>query len=102
MATKKQPKQVMCLQGNTMELGQLLTNFFGMNPDVVVHYQVSTQALREKPTSSLLTPQIQPQYEPITVVYLVYSNPGDLNMGIPPAQATEDRGPVRANLKTIN
>lgn len=99
---KKEPKKVLCLQGNTMELGQLLTNFFGLNPDVTVHYQVSTQALREKPSNGLLTPQSQAQYEPITVLYLVYTNPGEINLQVPANTETNDRGPVRANLKTIN
>lgn len=74
---KKQEKKVIGFMGNTAEIAQALTNIFGQNPDLVVHHTFTSQSVRQVQESGLAVNQ-QTTYEPVIVVYIVYSNPGDL------------------------
>lgn len=80
-----------------MEVGQLLTNLYGLNPDIVVHNQIVTQALRR--VGGAIITQGQPDVEPISVIFLIYSNPGDVQgFDVEPEQQV-----IKANLrKEIN
>lgn len=70
-------KKVLVITGNTMEIGQTLTNLFGQNPDFKIHYQFVGSGIRAIEQRGIISPG-QQQYEPITTLYLVYSNKGDI------------------------
>ena len=90
---KNLKKKVLVLQGSTMEVGQSLTNLFDGNPDFTIIEQFTSQSVREIKQSVITASQ--PQYEPILVIILVYTNPGDL-AGI---EFQAPSAPIKANLK---
>lgn len=75
--SQDQDKKVIVIQGNVLEIGQTLTNLFGLNKKLVVHHHISTTGVRQLNNGGIVTPG-QQNYEPVTVIYLVYSNPGEL------------------------
>jgi hypothetical protein len=88
----------MAKQGNTMEIGQALTNLYGLNPDITVHLHITSQGVRQT-ASKLVTPNLQPQYEAVTIIFLVYTNPGGLKgFNITPININQEDGPVKAKL----
>ncbi len=96
MAKQKEPKKVLMVQGNQMEIGQALTNLYGMNPDLVIYNHFTTTGIRMLPQPKIITAGSQQQYEPITIIYLVYTNPGDLN-----GFQVDAGEPIRAKLKPV-
>jgi len=92
---KNLEKKVIMLHGNFMEIGQGLTTLFGLNPDIVVYHHFSTIGIRQAQTGSIMMPGQSQQAESISIIYLVYSNPGEI-VGFPNAEQ-----PVKANLKGI-
>lgn len=90
--------KIMMLQGGILEIGQQLTNLFGMNPELQIIQQFVTTGFRPLPAQShiIMAGNQAPQYEQITVIYLVYENPGELNGLV--YQQVNDK-PVKATLK---
>lgn len=88
-------KKVLVIQGNTMEIGQTLTNLFGSNPKLKVIHSFTSTGIRPVQQSGIVTPG-QQSYEPVTVIFMVYENPGEL------AGILTSPAPVKASLSKTN
>lgn len=74
----KNQKKVLLINGNIIEVGQALTNLFGLNPDIKIIEKFESSSVRPIEKSQLDISGSQPQYEPFLMILLVYENPGDL------------------------
>jgi hypothetical protein len=75
----KNQKKILLLQGSIMEVGQSLTNLYGLNPDFKIVEKFESSSVRPVPgQSSIAIAGAQPQYEPLLIIILVYENPGEL------------------------
>ena len=88
-------RKVLVIMGNPMELGQTLTTLFGMNPKFKIIYQFVGLGIRPIENKGIITAG-QQQFEPITTIYLVYTNEGKDIEGLGISQV--DTG-VKAQLK---
>jgi hypothetical protein len=96
MAKQKTAKSVIYLFGNEQEFGQIITNFFGLNPDVEVHCQFTTSTIRAKKQTIAA---MQPEYETVIMSYIVFTNPGEIKIMPEGSPGDEQTGKVKANLK---
>lgn len=99
MATKKTTpaRKLVVLAGNPQEIGANLQALIELNPEIEIVNKFVTQSIRPAAQSSILQPNQQQQYEPISVIYIIYTNPDDLVTSYP-EQAPQQ---VKANLKPI-
>ena len=89
-------RKLIILAGNPQEIGANLQALFELNPEIEIVNKFVTQSTRPA-AKSILEPNQQQQYELISVIYIIYTNPGDLVTSYP-EQAPQQ---VKANLKPI-
>lgn len=96
--TQALKQKLIVIAGNPAEIGSNLQALYDLNPDIIVIDKYVTQSIRPV-NSSILQSGPQQQYEPISVIYIIYVMPKDAEL----ITTYPDQAPaqVKANLKHV-